>query len=75
MIPCCFHPTRVVIINDSQTLMSVLDDILPKSHMTFDFFNSQEQALHYINEVYQPEPFYDRYKVNQQQVKEKDKSH
>lgn len=71
MIPCCFHPTHVVIVNDSHKLLSNLEDHLPKSHMTFDFFDSQDKALHYINEVYQPEPFYDRYKVNHQQVREK----
>lgn len=67
MIPCCFHPTRVVIVNDSHELMSILDDNLLKSHMTFDSFNSPEKALHYINEVYQPEPFYDRYAVKDDQ--------
>jgi hypothetical protein len=62
MIPCCFHPTRVVIVNNSQELMYVLDKKLPRSNMTFDYFENMENALHYINEVYEPDPFYDRYK-------------
>lgn len=67
MIPCCFHPTRVVIISNSKKLTSILDEKLPKSHMTFDYFNNGEQALHYMNEVYQSEPFYDRYNLNNKQ--------
>lgn len=63
MIPCCFHPTRVVIVNDHlELLMNLLGGNLPRS-MTFDSFSTSRQALHYINEVYQPEPFYDRYIV------------
>jgi hypothetical protein len=61
MIPCCFHPTRVVIVNDTYQTGSSLDENLPKSHMTFEFFNETNQALHYVNEVYKPKPFYVRY--------------
>ncbi len=61
MIPCCFHPTRVVIVDDRYELLNSLDVDLPKSHMTFDSFYSPQNALHYINEIYHPDPFPDRY--------------
>jgi len=41
--------------------MITINDQLSQSHMTLNTFDSPQQALHYINEVYQPEPFYDRY--------------
>ena len=73
MIPCCFHPTRVVIVNDCHDLMNLFDDHLPRSHMTFDTFNSPYKALHYINEVYQPDPFYDRYRVKKEERSRKNR--
>jgi CheY-like chemotaxis protein len=64
MIPCCFHPTRVVIIDDRHQLFNSLDIDLPKSHMTFDSFYSPQDALHYINDIYRPDPFPNRYVAN-----------
>lgn len=66
MIPCCFHPTRVVIIGDCHESMKLVEGNLTRSHMTFDCFNNPHKALYYINEVYQPEPFYDRYAVKRE---------
>lgn len=64
MIPCCFHPTRVVIVDDRHELFNSLDIDLPKSHMTFDSFHSPQNALQYINDVYRPDPFPSRYAAN-----------
>ncbi|MBM3468514.1 MAG: hypothetical protein FJX71_03690 [Alphaproteobacteria bacterium] len=61
MIPCCFHPTRVVIVDKSVTLMKWLDETLFKFNLTFDFFHTPHKALHYINEIYNPSPFTKRY--------------
>jgi CheY-like chemotaxis protein/phage anti-repressor protein len=71
MIPCCFHPTRVVIVDDRHQLLNSLDIDLPKSHMTFDSFHSPQDALHYINEVYHPDPFPSRYTANVKNTQEK----
>jgi hypothetical protein len=61
MIPCCFHPTRVVIVDDRHELLNLLDIDLPKSHMTFHSFYSPRNALHYMNDIYHPDPFPSRY--------------
>jgi hypothetical protein len=61
MIPCCFHPTRVVIVEAQPQLLKYVGGELAKSPMTFDAFSCIDKALHYMNEIYQPEPFYDRY--------------
>jgi len=64
MIPCCFHPTRVAVIDDRHELLNSLDIDLPKSHMTFTSFPSPQDALHYMNNVYRPDPFPNRYITN-----------
>jgi phage anti-repressor protein len=63
MIPCCFHPTRVVLVNDDLELLRKLfgGNDLSKHHVTFDSFISFHQLFRYINEVYSPELFYNRY--------------
>lgn len=63
MIPCCFHPTRVVVVNDDLELLKELFDgnDLSRCHVTFDPFMNSHQMFHYINEVYHSEPFYNRY--------------
>jgi hypothetical protein len=66
MVPCCFHPTRVVIVDESHELMNIVETRLNRSHMTFNSFSTPVNALHYINEIYQPEPFYDRYMVKKE---------
>ena len=71
MIPCCFHPTRVVIVDDRHQLLNSLDIDLDKSHMTFDSFHSPQDALNYINNVYQPDPFPSRYIANAKGAQEK----
>lgn len=60
MIPFCFHPTRVVVVNNHPELIRKVGDNPPTAHMTFHPFNSSPQALHHINEGYQPYSFYDR---------------
>ncbi|MBM3633119.1 MAG: hypothetical protein FJX03_05400 [Alphaproteobacteria bacterium] len=72
MIPCCFHPTRIIILNDSKELLDSLNQQLSRSHMTLDFFENSDKALHYINEIYQHEPFYNRYReLKENRVKSK----
>lgn len=71
MIPCCFHPTRVVIVDDRYELINSFDIDLPKSHMTFDSFQSPQNALHYMNEIYHPDPFPSRYIANSREGQRK----
>jgi phage anti-repressor protein len=63
MIPCCFHPTRVVLVNDDLELLRKLfgGNDLSKRHVTFDSFINSHQLFHYLNEAHSPEPFYKRY--------------
>lgn len=66
MIPCCYHPTRVIIVRGSQDLLRGIDESLSKTHMTFHSFENVDNALHYMNDVYQIEPFYERYVATNQ---------
>lgn len=61
MIPCCFHPTKVVVIDDNIDFMRNLNQMLPKDSSTYQFYQSPQKALYYINEIYKPSPFTDRY--------------
>lgn len=72
MIPCCFHPTRIIILNDSKELLDSLNQQLSSLNMTLDSFENPDRALHYINEIYQHEPFYNRYReLKENRVKSK----
>lgn len=64
MIPFCYHPTRVILVNGSIDLTNTISHNLPKTPMTFHSFENSENAIHYMNEVYRPEPFYERYQGN-----------
>jgi CheY-like chemotaxis protein len=61
MIPCCFHPTQVIVVDDSREFLYTLNQNLSKEHASYVYFNSPEKALRYLNETYQPNPFPNRY--------------
>ena len=61
MIPCCFHPTRVILIDDDHEFFDNLHNSLSSDHASYQYFNNPEAAIHYLNEVYKPNPFPNRY--------------
>jgi hypothetical protein len=64
MIPCCYHPTRVVFVNVREDLVAGIHENIPNTHMTFQSFEDSQTALHYMNDIFQSEPFYERYKLD-----------
>jgi CheY-like chemotaxis protein len=63
MIPCCFHPTRVVVIDDNYEFLCALDYILSRDGASYQYYNSPQRALAYLNQV-QATPFPQRYVIN-----------
>lgn len=61
MIPCCFHPTRVVVIDDNYEFLENLNQNLSKDCASYRYFKSPQKALDYLNNVYQSSPFPNRY--------------
>lgn len=61
MIPCCFHPTRVVVVDDNHEFLRSLRRSLSTSQASYEFFKTPQKALDYLNEVYQPDPFPNRF--------------
>jgi CheY-like chemotaxis protein len=61
MIPCCFHPTRVLVIDDNKDFLDSLSRSLSSDHASYQYFKNPQKALHYLNEVYKANPFPDRY--------------
>ncbi|MDF3033189.1 MAG: response regulator [Alphaproteobacteria bacterium] len=61
MIPCCFHPTRVVVIDDNSEFLHNLNQNLLKEYASYHYFKNPQKALHFLNDVYQPDPFPNRY--------------
>jgi CheY-like chemotaxis protein len=61
MIPCCFHPTRVILVDDDREFLDNLHNSLSHDYASYQHFNDPEKALHYLNEVYTPNPFPNRY--------------
>ena len=72
MIPCCFHPTRVVVIDDKDEFLTNLNLTLSKDQATYEFSTNPQKMLHYLNEDYKPNPFSERYIEN---VDEEDWEH
>jgi CheY-like chemotaxis protein len=61
MIPCCFHPTRVVVIDDNHEFLCNLNQNLSKDNASYVYFTNPGKALHYLNDIYKPNPFPNRY--------------
>ena len=61
MIPCCFHPTRVVVIDDNYEFLENLNQNLSKDYASYRYFKSPHKAIDYLNNVYKSDPFPDRY--------------
>ena len=61
MIPCCFHPTCVVVIDDNYEFLENLNQNLSKDYASYKYFKSPQKALDYLNNIYQPDPFPNRY--------------
>lgn len=72
MIPCCFHPTRVIVIDDSDEFLTNLNRSLTKDFASYHYFTAPQKALQYLNEEYHPNPFTNRYIEN---VDEEDWEH
>lgn len=64
MIPCCFHPTKVVIVDDNYEFLKRLDALVCRDHAVYMYYNQPQKALGFFNEVYQHDPFPSRYVVN-----------
>lgn len=63
MIPCCFHPTRVIVIDDNYEFLCALDAILSRESATYHYYRVPQRALADINQL-QPNPFPQRYVLN-----------
>jgi hypothetical protein len=61
MIPCCFHPTRVIVIDDNEEFLKSLYLNVPTEHASYQLYKSPQKSLHYLNEVHRPNPFPNRY--------------
>ena len=61
MIPCCFHPTRVVVVDDNEEFLKGLYRNLSDEHSSYQYYKNPQKALDYLNDIYQPNPFPNRY--------------
>jgi len=61
MIPCCFHPTQVVVIDDNEEFLNGLHRTLSTEYSSYQYYKNPQKALLYLNEVYKPNPFPNRY--------------
>lgn len=69
MIPCCYHPTRVVVIDDNSRFLGSLNRVLSKKHSSYLFYSNPQKALHDIQNLYTPNPFPNRYIQNADEEK------
>jgi CheY-like chemotaxis protein len=69
MIPCCFHPTKVVIVDDNYEFLKRLDATVSRDHTTYMYYNQPQKALGFFNEIYRPDPFPNRYVLNTDEEK------
>lgn len=64
MIPCCYHPTRVVVIDDNSSFLGSLNRVLSKNQASYLYYSNPQKALHDINNLYTSNPFPNRYIQN-----------
>lgn len=64
MIPCCFHPTRVVVVDDNTRFLGSLNRVLSKNHASYKYYSNPQKALHDLTTLYTPNPFPNRYIEN-----------
>ncbi|MEI8296292.1 MAG: response regulator [Alphaproteobacteria bacterium] len=60
MIPCCFHPTRVVVIDDHDRFLRRLDSNLSYLQATYLYYTNPDKALGFLN-TQELNPFTRRY--------------
>jgi CheY-like chemotaxis protein len=63
MIPCCFHPTRVVVIDDNDRFLRRLDSNLSYDQATYLYYTHPEKALDFLHAQHL-NPFSHRYVCN-----------
>lgn len=61
MIPCCYHPTTVMLVDDDYKYLHSLYLRLKNTVATYKLLNNPVKALHFLNEEYQSNPFINRY--------------
>lgn len=57
----CFHPTKVVVLDDSIDFLKSLDMVLQEDTAHYQFFHSPQVFLRYINEEYKFRPYTSRW--------------
>jgi CheY-like chemotaxis protein len=57
----CFHPTKVIVLDDSVEFLKSLDVILQEDTSHYQFFHSPQTLLQYVNEKYKFNPYTNRW--------------
>jgi CheY-like chemotaxis protein len=63
MIPCCFHPTTVLVIDDQSEFLEGLNLVLSQDQAIYKFFTNPKKALDVLKS-HIPNPFPSRYIQN-----------
>ncbi|MBN2689694.1 MAG: response regulator [Gammaproteobacteria bacterium] len=56
----CYHPTEVVVVDDDQVFLQSLKHVLDSSKTNYVFFLNANDAIHYLLDKYEPDPFINR---------------
>lgn len=56
-VSCCYYPNRVVLIDDDANFLSQIKMVLDFEKHTYDYMDSPQKALKYINEQVYPSSF------------------
>lgn len=60
-LPSCSFPTNVVVIDDRVDFLKTLSMMLSANRATYSFYNKPGEALTFLNEGYQSDPFTNRW--------------
>ena len=53
MIPCCYHPTTIMLIDDDYKYLHGLHLELKNTAAAYKLLNNPNQVLHFLNEEYE----------------------
>jgi CheY-like chemotaxis protein len=56
-IACCYHPTRVVFVDDNHKFHTSMKLLLDRKKATYQFYSDPSAALHFLKSDYNPNPF------------------
>lgn len=64
----CYYPTTILFLDDEPAFLTILKELIKRKDLKGDFYENPQNALNFMNDEYQTNPFIQRCLTHQQDI-------